>query len=306
MKHEAGTTEATHPEPPTAHGRVRDRSWSAFCLSSRFCSCLFITFCSLLCLGCVTHRSRVEKNLLADQHTTRRGEGVATTYVIGCPDVIEVDMVDAPAWSGRYRVGADGRIQLPEFGRLRVEGSTIVDIANDLSELAGVHSNRVSVRVKEFNSKYLLVFGQVVGWQQSIPYRGQETVLDVLQRIGGITKGAAPDDVYVVRTHVAEGERPEVFHVELGSIVMSKDESTNIRLLPYDHIFVGETRQARVERIIPPWLRPLFRALSGTQLSPEDRAKRIASARDVRVEKRAKFRSQNRLGQVRSESNKSE
>ena len=40
---------------------------------------------------------------------------------------------------------------------------------------------------------------------------------------------------------------------------------TNLRLQPFDQIHVGETRQARVERCIPPWLRPVYQALMDTQ-----------------------------------------
>ena len=105
----------------------------------------------------------------------------------------------------------------------------------------------------------------VVGQQRSVPYRGQETVLDLLQRVGGLTPGAEPDDVYVVRPHIGDNKRAEVFHVHLRAIVMKQDHKTNIRLLPFDQVYVGETRQARVEKAIPPWMQPIYRAFWNTR-----------------------------------------
>src|SRR5262249_38407607 len=84
------------------------------------------------------------------------------------------------------------------------------------------------------------------------------------------TPGAEPDDVYVVRPHIADGQRPEVFHVNLAGIVMKRDFKTNLRLQPDDQIFVGETRQSRLEKCIPPVLRPLFQLICGTRKGPRN------------------------------------
>jgi len=110
----------------------------------------------------------------------------------------------------------------------------------------------------------------VTGWQRTIPYQGQETVMDVLQRVGGITAGAAPEDVFVVRAHVADGQKPEVFHVDLNAIVIKHDQHTNIRVLPYDQIYVGQSRQSKVLRCVPPWLKPVFLAAWGPLQSRPD------------------------------------
>ena len=79
--------------------------------------------------------------------------------------------------------------------------------------------------------------------------------------LAALRRAAAPDDVYVIRTRIAEGHRPEVFRVDLHAIVLKHDQHTNLRLQPFDQIHVGETRQALVERCIPPCLRPLHQSL---------------------------------------------
>jgi protein involved in polysaccharide export with SLBB domain len=169
--------------------------------------------------------------------------------------VLELVVADRPELSGRREIGADGRIDLGDYGKLRVEGRTTPEIVKLLASETGASPEAVHVKVSEFRSQHVLLFGEVIGWQRSVPYRGQETVLDILQRVGGITADAAPKDVHVVRPHVGENRRPEVFHVDLHAIVLKHDQRTNIRLMPFDQIYVGETRRAQIEKAIPPWLR---------------------------------------------------
>jgi protein involved in polysaccharide export with SLBB domain len=226
--------------------------------------------------GCTLDRAQVEKDLMAGKSQELRPESVSERYLVGSPDVLEVKVVDRNDVSGLKLVGLDGRIDLGEHGRPRVEGKPVGIIATMIAGDLGVPTQQVRVRVAEYKSQHLYLFGQVVGWQRSVPYRGQETVLEVLRRVGGITPGAAPDDVYVVRPHVFDDKRPEVFHVELADIVVKQDQRTNLRLQSGDQIYVGETRQYRIEKCIPPWLRPLYQTIWTTQ--PKADADPIPSA----------------------------
>jgi protein involved in polysaccharide export with SLBB domain len=126
----------------------------------------------------------------------------------------------------------------------------------------------IRVRVVEFQSQQIYLFGEVIDLPRAVPYQGPETVLDLLQRVGGITPGAAPGDVQVVRTHISEGRPPEVFHVNLRAIVANQDQRTNVRLQPYDRVHVGQTRKACLEKCVPPWLRPAYQFLCGLRRLP--------------------------------------
>jgi protein involved in polysaccharide export with SLBB domain len=210
-------------------------------------------------------RARIEKTLMNDRDVGIRHLGVLENYQIGCPDVLLIDIADNSPRVLSKTVGPDGRIDMGAFGKLRVEGRSPVQIEALIAEELVLAPGLIQVRVAKYRSQQLFLFGQVVGWQRSVPYQGQETVLDLLQRIGGITSGAEPNDVYVVRAHIAEGGRPEVFHIDLQAIVEHHDQKTNLRLMPNDQIYVGETRQASIERIIPPWVRPFYQAFWNTQ-----------------------------------------
>jgi protein involved in polysaccharide export with SLBB domain len=218
-----------------------------------------ILFCAL-CVGCATDRANVEKNLRADRQSVRRSEGVAEHYLLGCPDALEIRIRNRPELSGQAAVDATGSITLADYAPVRVEGRTLPEVARLVAAETGEHPDEVDVRVVAFRSQFLFLSGQIVGWQRTVPYQGQETVLDLLQRIGGITSGADVADVYVLRSHMGDIQRPEVFYVNLKAIVLNHEEKTNIRLMPFDQVHVGESRPAQLEKAFPPWLRPAYQA----------------------------------------------
>ncbi len=220
-----------------------------------------------LLAGCATGPPYLDQALLAQKGQATRIEGVADSYTAGCPDVLDLVVANQADLTSRQPIGPDGCLDLGTSGRLRVEGLTVREIARRMAQQLGVPETQVRVQIAEYNSQQLYVIGQVAGLQRSVPYQGQETVLDLLQRVGGITPGAAPDSVYVVRARIAEGRRPEVFHVDLRAIVWRHDPSTNVRLRPGDQIFVGETRQSCLEKCFPPWLRPMYQAVCGLRRS---------------------------------------
>jgi protein involved in polysaccharide export with SLBB domain len=217
----------------------------------------------LCCLaGCGLERSQVDRALSTDRGL-QGSVGAEEPYAVHCPDVLQVTFADRPEWSGPRTVGADGCIDLEPLGHVRVEGQTAGEIIRRVAQQTGIPAERIHVDVTAFNSQQIYIFGQVVGLQRAVPYRGQETVLEVLQRVGGITAGAAPNDVYVVRSHIAEASQPEVFHINLRAITLADDQKTNLRLQPFDQVYVGETRQAGYAKCLPPCLRPFYELACG-------------------------------------------
>ncbi|HZY90873.1 MAG TPA: polysaccharide biosynthesis/export family protein [Gemmataceae bacterium] len=235
-----------------------------------------------LAVGCVSGRSRFEQALLADRTPAAHGGDSGALYAVHCPDVLELNVVGRPDWDGRRRVGPDGFIGLGDAGPLRVDGLRPSEIAAAVAERAGVPAERVHVRVAAFNSQQVYVFGEVAGSQRAVPYRGPETVLDLLQRAGGLSPAAAPTDVQVVRAHVADGKTPEVFHVDLAAIVLKHDQHSNVRLLPFDQVYVGQSRRSTYVPAVPPWLRPVYHALCG-MWRPKDGAKPPPAGNDAKT-----------------------
>lgn len=223
--------------------------------------CLFLGLCLLT--GCESGRPHLDQALMANLGPAPPGRGLEQQYVVHCPDVLELTVSGRPDLTGRQAIGPDGRIDLGDVGRLRVEGRLAPEVGPLVAEAAGVRPDKVQFRLAEYNSQQIYLFGQVVGLQRSVPYQGPETVLELLRRAGGITPGAAPNIIYVVRSHVAEGQQPEVFHIELKEIVRNQDQRTNLRLQPFDRVYVGENRESSWETCVAPCLRPLYEMVCG-------------------------------------------
>jgi protein involved in polysaccharide export with SLBB domain len=224
----------------------------------------------VLCLlaGCAPVRPHVDQALKSDHGGPVRNQGVAEQYVIRCPDVLEIAVDGRPDLPARAVLGPDGRLDRDDLGRPRVEGQTAAETGRAVAAALGVPSETVRVHVEEYNSQQVYLFGEVIGQHRTVPYQGPETVLDLLQRVGGITPGAAEGDVHVIRSHVADGRDPEVFHIDLRAIAVHQDEGTNVRLQPFDQVYVGQTRRAVLQRCMPPWLRPAYEAVFGMRRKP--------------------------------------
>jgi len=210
----------------------------------------------------------VDQVVKSEHGGSTRNQGVAEQYAVRCPDVLEIDIAEHPEWTGRTAIGPDGRLDRASLDRPRVEGGTTAEVARTVATALAVPPESVHVHVVEYNSQQIYLFGEVFGLHRAVAYQGPETVLDLLQRVGGITPGASASDVHVIRSHVADGHDPEVFHIDLKAIALGKNESSNVRLQPFDQVYVGQTRQAVLDRCMPPWLRPIYQALAGMRRQP--------------------------------------
>ncbi len=211
----------------------------------------------------------MDQALLNNPGAEARNRHVAECYLVHCPDVLEVTVAGRPDLSGRRVIGPDGRIDLGE-GRLRVEGRTLPECTRLAAQELLLPPERLRIRVVEYRSQQVYLFGQVMGLQRAVPYQGPETVLDLLQRTGGVTRGAAPNDVYVIRPHLVEGRPPEVFHIQMGAILVNQDQRTNLRLQPFDRIYIGQTGLSQFTKCFPAWLRPVCEALWGLRPAQGD------------------------------------
>jgi protein involved in polysaccharide export with SLBB domain len=156
---------------------------------------------------------------------------------LGVDDVFEVRVAGEQDLTGAYRVGADGTIDYPYIGRIQVLGMR----SGELQELITtklkdgfLRSPQVSVMVKEWNSRKIVVLGQV---QKPGPviYHPQMTIVDAVAAAGGFTGIAAKNSVRL-RREINGKVESNVYRV--ADIMEAR--SANISLLPGDVIVVEE------------------------------------------------------------------
>jgi protein involved in polysaccharide export with SLBB domain len=182
---------------------------------------------------------------------------MADEYIVAFPDVLAVMAPTRTELTGNVRVEADGCVSLNGVGRIRVEGEKLSQIAGAVAKRAGIEREAISVDVADFRSQQIYVYGASNGLQRAVDYRGPETVVELLRRTGGIKPGASPGDIYVVRRHLTGEKASEILPVDLRAIVERHDTRTDVRLEPFDQVYVGETRNSRRLQSLPGWLRPL-------------------------------------------------
>jgi polysaccharide biosynthesis/export protein len=183
------------------------------------------------------------------------GNAASTSaYTVACPDVIELNVASRPDLSGRATIEPGGAISFGSGDRLRVDGLTPDEIAENIAIELPCSRSAVQVRVAEYVSRQLFLCGPVEGEERAVPYQGPEVVVDFLHRVGGLPREAEPRDVHVVRANVALGRRPEVFNVDLKAILLQNDAKTNVILEPYDQVYIGESARSCWMRCLPPWM----------------------------------------------------
>ncbi len=222
---------------------------------------LTVAACLLTLAGCAG--PRLDRALLADHNPASHESHLADHYAVQCPDTLTVRVQGPHSWQRNYRINADGRIEVENLSPLRVDGLTAPEVASELATQLALPPGAVEVRVAAYESRQLFVHGEEGRLQRAVPWIGPETVVDFLQRIGGLGPGCAPGDVQVVRSHIADGHSPEVFPVDLAAIVLRHDQHSNVRLEPFDQIYVGQSSRSNFSHNLPLWLRPLFDGLVG-------------------------------------------
>jgi len=189
-------------------------------------------------------------------------------YRVGCPDVLETIVPNRPGWEGVMAVGLDGRLPLEEGAGPRVEGLTLPEVRTAIARAARVPVDEVDVRLAAAQSARLYMHGPIRGRMRIVPYQGPEGVIEFLRRVGGLPPGSKLNDVYVVRPNIASGGKPLLYHIDVEAVLLDNDQQTNLKLQPSDEVYIGETRRSSFSRILPGWLRPSYRKLSG--LLPDD------------------------------------
>jgi polysaccharide biosynthesis/export protein len=157
-------------------------------------------------------------------------------YVIGCDDVLDVEVWKQKDLSGPVTVASNGYITMPLVGDVKAVGLTTKQLQKELTtELAGlVHNPNVMVRVDDPKSLVFYVNGEVVHPGVFSLHSG-EVLSQAIAEAGGLTPFADPGNIKVVRR---SGERGEEIRVNYWLIQSGKDLQGDIPIQRGDTILV--------------------------------------------------------------------
>ena len=166
----------------------------------------------------------------------------SASYLVGPGDSVNVVVWRNPELSMVVPVRPDGKITTPLVEDLPASGKSATQLARDIETALAkyIQSPVVTVVVTGFVGPYseqIRVIGEAAK-PQSLPYRENMTLLDVMITVGGITDFAAGNRASILRTG---GGSTQQLGVRLVDLVKGGDLSANVAMRPGDVVVIPQS-----------------------------------------------------------------
>jgi len=159
-------------------------------------------------------------------------------YVLQAGDVISVNVVEHPEFSGRHKIRPDGRINYPVIGEIDVATLTCAQLVKIMQGKLSSYVNNpvVSVSIEAYYANKIYVIGAVIRGGEYQIYEPVD-VMKVIAMCGGL-KNSRVKGIRIVR---GDGTVVAVNSADLWGA--AKYDTKKYLLYPGDTMFVPETFQ---------------------------------------------------------------
>jgi polysaccharide export outer membrane protein len=190
----------------------------------------------LLFWGCAAKELRMQEFRVA-AGTPDPAKPPEEFYLIGAGDSLTINIWKEPTLSGSVKVRPDGYVTLPLINEVQVVGLTTAQLRKLLEEKYKEFTTDpfVTIRVEGIASSEVFLVGQV-SKSGAFPLNGNETLLQLLTRAGGLALFADRSNVRVVRR---DGDKITEYIVDYDGLIRG-DLKQDILLRPGDRIIVPE------------------------------------------------------------------
>ena len=162
-------------------------------------------------------------------------------YLLGPGDSVDVFVWGNPEVSGSFTIRPDGRLTMNLAEDLPATGRTPTQLAREIERVLGkfIQDPIVTVQVSGGVGPYsqqIRVLGEATR-PQTLSYREQMSLLDLMIAVGGITDFADGNKASILR--VVDG-KPQQFAVRIEDLIKDADVSANVELRPGDVLIIPE------------------------------------------------------------------
>ncbi len=155
----------------------------------------------------------------------------ALDYRIGSGDVLDIAVFDNPDLSRAPTVQTNGAIALPLLGEVVVSGLTVAEVKQKLTTLLArdyLVNPQVEVKVKEFQSQFVSVVGEVNSPGRK-PLRGHTRLIDLLIEAGGFTPRSS-GEVLITRLDGTFEGGGKTLRLRLGGGPLTAADQVNLEV----------------------------------------------------------------------------
>lgn len=167
--------------------------------------------------------------------------------------------------AGQHIVRPDGTISLGSYGSVYVAGMSLLQakqaIESHLSKY--LYKPEVSVDVYSYNSKFYYVITDFAGSGEQVvrlPHTGNETVLDAVSLIGGLS-AVSSKKIWVARPAPTECGNDQILPVDWCGITRKGQVKTNYQIMPLDRIYILSQPLTKFDTYMGRVLAPIQRTL---------------------------------------------
>jgi polysaccharide export outer membrane protein len=176
------------------------------------------------------------------------------------------DLESSQPVDGEHLVRPDGRVSLGIYGEVYVAGMTLNEVREAVMKhlaACGIQSPMVAVDVANYNSKtfYIISDGGGLGEQVArFPYTGNETVLDAIAQINGLSE-VSSKKIWIARPAPSDTSQAQILEVEWEDITALGQTATNYQLMPGDRIYIQADKLIALNNTIEKMVAPIERLM---------------------------------------------
>jgi len=172
-------------------------------------------------------------------------------YYLGVGDVLELSVFQVPDLNTKARVNGRGEIILPLLGKLSVEGKSVAEVEEQISEKLEqdfLQNPQVSLFIEEYRSQQITVMG-AVETPNVYSVRQSRSIFEMLSLAGGLTE-LASDKIRVKTTQLDpktnEPVRQDLI-LSVKRLLEGVEGASSIRLSGGDSILVPDAGVVFIE-----------------------------------------------------------